>query len=52
MAEYAVVVSERAAREIDDLPASVAARIYAKLQALAADPRPTSPLFEVGGVRD
>jgi mRNA interferase RelE/StbE len=40
VAEYAVIVSDRAAREIDDLPARVAGRIYAKLEALAADPRP------------
>lgn len=40
MADYAVVVSDRAARELDRLPASLAARIYARIEALGSDPRP------------
>lgn len=40
MTDYAVVVSDRAAREIEDLPANVAARVYIKLAALASLPRP------------
>lgn len=40
MADYEVVVSKRAAGEIDNLPASIVARVYAKLEALATEPRP------------
>ena len=39
MADYQVVVSKRAAGEIEDLPAGIAARVYAKLEALASEPR-------------
>jgi mRNA interferase RelE/StbE len=38
--DYAVAVSDRAAREIEDLPATVAARVYAKLEGLGSQPRP------------
>ena len=40
MGDYQVVVSKRAAGEIDDLPAGIAARVYAKLETLASEPRP------------
>jgi mRNA interferase RelE/StbE len=38
--DYAVVVSDRATREIVDLPANVAARVYMKLATLGSQPRP------------
>ena len=40
MADYAVVVSDRATREIEALPATLAARVYAKLVTLGSQPRP------------
>ncbi|HEV8660423.1 MAG TPA: type II toxin-antitoxin system RelE/ParE family toxin [Thermoanaerobaculia bacterium] len=39
MADYEVLVSRRAADEIEDLPKSIATRVYAKLEALAHEPR-------------
>ena len=51
MTDYAVVVSDRAARELEALPASVATRIYAKLEALASQPRP-SGVKKLQGERD
>ena len=41
MADYEVVVSRRAADEIDNLPKAMAARVYAKLEALVHEPRPS-----------
>jgi mRNA interferase RelE/StbE len=38
--DYAVVVSDRASREIEDLPVGIAARIYRKLASLGSQPRP------------
>lgn len=40
MTEYEVIVAGRAAREIADLPPTVAERVYHRLEALARDPRP------------
>jgi mRNA interferase RelE/StbE len=49
--EYAVAVSDHAAREIEDLPAAVAARMYAKLEGLAREPRPPG-IKNLKGSRD
>lgn len=51
MADYAVVVSDRAAHEIEALPATVAARVYAKLATLASAPRPPG-VKKLRGERD
>lgn len=40
MRDYAVTVTERAAREIADLPLAISRRVFAKLEALAKNPRP------------
>jgi len=40
VADYEVVVSRRAADEIDDLPKPIALRVYEKLEALGYEPRP------------
>ena len=40
MAEYHVIIKPSAAKEIDRLPVSTAARVVAKIGALATTPRP------------
>jgi len=49
--DYAVVVSDRASREIEDLPASIAARVYRKLASLGPQPRPHG-VKKLSGRRD
>ncbi|MBW3670186.1 MAG: type II toxin-antitoxin system RelE/ParE family toxin [Acidobacteria bacterium] len=40
MTQYEVIVAASASREIEDLPRSVARRVYERLEALASEPRP------------
>jgi mRNA-degrading endonuclease RelE of RelBE toxin-antitoxin system len=42
MPEYRVIVKPSAAKEIDRLPISAAERVIAKIEMLAATPRPPS----------
>jgi mRNA interferase RelE/StbE len=49
--DYAVVVSDRATREIEDLPANVAARVYMKLATLGSQPLPHG-VKKLSGGRD
>jgi mRNA interferase RelE/StbE len=39
--DYAVTVSDRAAREIEDLPVAISRRVFAALEALEKNPRPS-----------